>query len=166
MIYITGGEPLLQEKDLEPLVEDFKVRGFKVYVDTNGSYPPPPWRYMVDKWIVDFKTLWLHQYLHALKSGEPRIEWIYAMWLDALREEDEIKCVVGNEVDLEIVERFLNKEDNIVPSVLISPIIRYPLDEGDMVRIADLRWARYVAEWCIDMNVRFSIQTHKLIGIR
>lgn len=52
-ITITGGEPLLQKKEFEQLTSKLWYEGFKISVETNGSFPPSA--YGIGSWIVDFK---------------------------------------------------------------------------------------------------------------
>ncbi len=38
-VILTGGEPLMQP--LEPLLKEFKSRGLRIHLETNGTYPVP-----------------------------------------------------------------------------------------------------------------------------
>ena len=51
-VVITGGEPCLQ-KDLPELIKKIKVLGFKVKLDTNGSYPEVLEKLLKEK-LVDY----------------------------------------------------------------------------------------------------------------
>ena len=56
-VVITGGEPLLQEKELIRLTARLKEWGAFIQVETNGSLVPSiPQLDLVDCWVVDFKT--------------------------------------------------------------------------------------------------------------
>jgi 7-cyano-7-deazaguanosine (preQ0) biosynthesis protein QueE len=55
-VVFTGGEPLLQQKDLATLASRMKDRGFRVEVETNGTIvPEPALAVLVDQWNVSPK---------------------------------------------------------------------------------------------------------------
>ena len=57
MVVITGGEPLLQQARLVPLLEATNARGWRVEVETNGTIAPAPSVApgLVDQWNVSPK---------------------------------------------------------------------------------------------------------------
>jgi pyruvate formate lyase activating enzyme len=59
-VVISGGEPLLHSKELEPFIERVKEMGFLIKIDTNGSFPEKvvDWdkKNLVNLWAVDFKV--------------------------------------------------------------------------------------------------------------
>jgi 7-carboxy-7-deazaguanine synthase len=55
-VTITGGEPLLQEKELKELCSELGLR-YLISIETNGSFPIPNWKLMVGSWIVDYKLV-------------------------------------------------------------------------------------------------------------
>lgn len=55
-VTITGGEPLLQRTQLDYLVCNLLMEGFKVSIETNGSFPIPELQHENLTWIVDCKT--------------------------------------------------------------------------------------------------------------
>jgi 7-cyano-7-deazaguanosine (preQ0) biosynthesis protein QueE len=54
MVVVTGGEPLLQQRQLEPLLRAFKQRGLRVEVETAGTIAPTVLD-LVDQWNVSPK---------------------------------------------------------------------------------------------------------------
>ena len=54
-VVITGGEPLLQ-KNIERFIEKIKQKGFKVKLDTNGSFPGKL-RMVIDSGLVDYVAM-------------------------------------------------------------------------------------------------------------
>lgn len=54
-VVITGGEPLLQ-KNIEHFAEEIKRKGFKVKLDTNGSFPGKL-RMMIELGLVDYVAM-------------------------------------------------------------------------------------------------------------
>jgi len=56
LLVVTGGEPLLQQRALEPLLAAAGERGWRVEVETNGTLAPSaPLRSLVGQWIVSPK---------------------------------------------------------------------------------------------------------------
>ena len=57
-VCVTGGEPLLWEKELLPFLVQVKERGFKIKVDTNGSSYSSflTFKGIVDLWGIDYKV--------------------------------------------------------------------------------------------------------------
>jgi len=54
MVVITGGEPLLQQRGLEPLAREFKQGGLRIEVETAGTIAPTLGD-LVDQWNVSPK---------------------------------------------------------------------------------------------------------------
>jgi len=56
LLVITGGEPLLQQRHLVPLVRAAHARGWRIEVETNGTIAPlPALGALVDQWNVSPK---------------------------------------------------------------------------------------------------------------
>ena len=55
MVVVTGGEPLLQQRELEPLLRAFKQRGLRIEVETAGTIAPAVGPALVDQWNVSPK---------------------------------------------------------------------------------------------------------------
>src|SRR5689334_12958203 len=94
LVEITGGEPMLQERDLVPFMERLIAAGYTVLMETSGERPlarvPKP----VIK-IVDVK---------CPDSGEPDTFDIEN--LETLEPHDEVKFVVSDRVDYEFARDF------------------------------------------------------------
>jgi 7-cyano-7-deazaguanosine (preQ0) biosynthesis protein QueE len=54
MVVVTGGEPLLQQRGLEPLLREFKERGLRIEIETAGTIAPTVVD-LVDQWNVSPK---------------------------------------------------------------------------------------------------------------
>lgn len=54
-VAITGGEPLLN-KDIKDFIKQIKDKGFKVKLDTNGSYPTLL-KQLIDEQLVDYVAM-------------------------------------------------------------------------------------------------------------
>jgi organic radical activating enzyme len=55
MVVITGGEPLLQQHRLIPLLQEIRTRGWRVEIETNGTLGPTVDDGLVDQWNVSPK---------------------------------------------------------------------------------------------------------------
>ena len=55
LVVITGGEPLLQQRAMVPLLEGCRVRGWRVEVETNGTLRPAVADGLVTRWNVSPK---------------------------------------------------------------------------------------------------------------
>ena len=55
MVVVTGGEPLLQQRGLEGLLETMKARGWRIEIETAGTIAPAMAHGLVDQWNVSPK---------------------------------------------------------------------------------------------------------------
>ena len=55
MVVVSGGEPLLQQRALEPLLHAMKQRGWRVEIETAGTITPLMANDLVDQWNVSPK---------------------------------------------------------------------------------------------------------------
>jgi 7-cyano-7-deazaguanosine (preQ0) biosynthesis protein QueE len=55
MVVVTGGEPMLQQRALEPLLGAIKGRGWRVEIETAGTIAPSMAEDLVDQWNVSPK---------------------------------------------------------------------------------------------------------------
>jgi 7-carboxy-7-deazaguanine synthase len=142
LVELTGGEPLLQEKEVYTLSERLLAQGYRVLIETSGE------RYVGDLprpvvKIVDVK---------CPGSGESE-KFCYDN-LAVLDRKDQIKFVILDEADYHYARDFLTKHDlrGRVDEVIFSPVF------GQMV-------PRRLAEWVLrdNLNVRLGLQLHKFI---
>lgn len=98
-ICLTGGEPLLQARQLTPFVELALEKGFEFEVFTNGSMlvPSGVWRDEKVTYVMDFKPSW------SGDGGKFREENF-----SLLRENDCIKFVCKNRDDYEEARRVMD----------------------------------------------------------
>ena len=140
LIEITGGEPLVQE-NVNLLMSKLCDEGFKVMIETGGSLTVKNIDYRV-KIIMDLKT----------PSSGMVNKNLYDN-IDYLKNDDEIKFVIGNWEDYdwskEIIKKY-NLTDRL--NVLFSPVFN-EIQNIDLVK------------WILKdrLNVRFQIQLHKYI---
>ena len=154
LVEITGGEPMLQEREAIPLMQRLLDAGYTVLLETSGERPlagvPPG----VIK-IVDVK---------CPNSGEP--ETFYMENLDTLGLQDEVKFVLSDRSDYEFARNFVERHalDRRVNAVLFSPAFRKDA-EGERDCSHCLVDPRKLAEWMLEDNstARLGLQIHKFI---
>jgi len=154
LVEITGGEPMLQERDLVPLMERLLDAGYKVLLETSGERPLTRVPGGVIK-IVDVK---------CPDSGEP--DTFDLENLGALLPHDEIKFVLSTRLDYEFARDFVARHQlaKRLNAVLFSPAFH---KEATGARDAShcLLDPRELAEWMIadDVPARLGLQIHKFI---
>ncbi len=141
---ITGGEPLVQEKELSLLINrinDSKI----VSIETNGSLSIKNLSQKFSNifFSVDWKTpasgnsLFLTENLDILAKNQG---WI--------------KFVVENEDDLLFVEKKIKSLQKKEISIFLSPVFEKGKD-----------WFLTTEKFCLKHNLRFQLQIHKVLGV-
>ncbi|HTW58818.1 MAG TPA: radical SAM protein [Terriglobales bacterium] len=154
LIEITGGEPMLQERELVPLMQHLLDDGHRVLLETSGERPLQAVPAGVVK-IVDVK---------CPDSGEGNTFCLQN--LQALTSQDEIKFVLSSRKDYEFAREF-TQEHNLaerVNAVLFSPAFRKDAT-GARDSSHCLLDPQQLAEWMIADRVpaRLGLQLHKFI---
>jgi 7-carboxy-7-deazaguanine synthase len=154
LIEITGGEPLLQGRELFPLMEQLLQTGYQVLLETSGERPLQQVPAEVIK-IVDVK---------CPDSGEP--DTFHMENLSALTARDEVKFVMSSRADY-VFARDFTREHNLakrVNAVLFSPAFRKDAS-GARDTSHCLLDPQDLAQWMLADNVpaRLSLQLHKFI---
>jgi 7-carboxy-7-deazaguanine synthase len=154
LVEITGGEPLLQERELVPLMSQLLDAGYKVLVETSGERLLARVPAGVIK-IVDVK---------CPDSGEGDTFAIEN--LGALQPHDEVKFVLSGRTDYEFARDFVRRHglENRVHAVLFSPAFRKDAS-GARDSSHCLLDPEDLAQWILEDNVpaRLGLQIHKLI---
>ena len=154
MVEITGGEPMLQEREVVPLMVRLLEAGYKVLLETSGERGLERVPEQVIK-IVDVK---------CTNSGEPDTFAIEN--LETLRPHDEVKFVLSDRTDYEFAREFVRRHGlaDRVNAVLFSPAFQ---KEASGARDTShcLLDPQELAEWILadDLPARLSLQVHKLI---
>jgi 7-carboxy-7-deazaguanine synthase len=154
LVEITGGEPMLQEREAIPLMERLLGANYKVLLETSGERPMARVPKDVVK-IVDVK---------CPHSGEPHTFNIAN--LDALTPHDELKFVLSDRTDYEFARDFTAQHQLAarVNAILFSPAFRKDAT-GSRDTSHCLLDPEELAQWMLADNVpaRLSLQIHKLI---
>jgi 7-carboxy-7-deazaguanine synthase len=154
LVEITGGEPMLQEREVVTLMERLLATGYKVLLETSGERKLAHVPKAVIK-IVDVK---------CPQSGEP--ETFALENLGALEPHDELKFVLSDRADYEFARDFVAKHRlaGRVNAILFSPAFR-----KDATGTRDISHClldpEKLAQWILedDVPARLSLQIHKLI---
>jgi len=148
-LIITGGEPLLQQRELAPLVASLKQKGFCCEMETSGTIVPlRELAQEIDQWNVSPKLN---------SSGNPveRREVPEALEFFNQLPHAYFKFVIVEPGDIEEVCTLRDKYG--LPS---SRIILMP--EGQKAEIIESR-SRWISEGCIREGFRFSTRLHILL---
>jgi 7-carboxy-7-deazaguanine synthase len=154
LVEITGGEPMLQEREVVPLMQRLIEVGYKVLLETSGERGLERVPEQVIK-IVDVK---------CTNSGEPDTFAIEN--LETLRPHDEVKFVLSDRTDYEFARDFIRRHGlaDHVHAILFSPAFQ---KEASGARDTShcLLDPQELAQWILadDLPARLSLQVHKLI---
>jgi 7-carboxy-7-deazaguanine synthase len=154
LVEITGGEPMLQEREVVPLMRQLAEGGYQVLLETSGERALDRVPAGVIK-IVDVK---------CPNSGEP--DTFRMENLETLSDRDEIKFVLSDRADYEFARDFTQRHNlaKRVNAVLFSPAFR---KEATGARDSShcLLDPQELADWMVADNVpaRLGLQLHKFI---
>ena len=153
LVEITGGEPLLQEREAVLLMDRLIGAGYTILLETSGERPLDKVPPAVVK-IVDVK---------CPDSGEGdtfRLENL--QWLAP---HDEVKFVIASRRDYEFARQFISAHDlSSLASVILSPAFRKDATGSRDVSHC-LVDPQALAEWMLadGLNARLGLQIHKFI---
>jgi 7-carboxy-7-deazaguanine synthase len=154
LVEITGGEPMLHEREIVPLMEKLLTSGYTVLLETSGERPLDNVPHQVHK-IVDVK---------CPASGEAGT---FRMGnLATLTANDELKFVLADRTDYEFARGFVrqNLAANPIGNIIFSPAFR---KDAQLTRTAEhcLIDPQQLADWILadNLNVRLGFQIHKFI---
>ena len=154
LVEITGGEPMLQEREVVPLMQQLLDNGFEVLIETSGERPLENVPKAVHK-IVDVKCP------GSGESGSFRISN-----LDALTPADEVKFVIADRADYEFARDFAREHqlEQKTQNILFSPAFRKDAGPTRDARNCLLD-PRELVEWILSdgLHARLGLQIHKFI---
>ena len=154
LVEITGGEPMLQEREVVPLMERLLSTDYKVLLETSGERPLERVPRQVVK-IVDVKCP------HSGEGDSFRMSN-----LQALNANDEIKFVISDRADYEFARDFVFEHGlaGRVRELIFSPAFRKDA-QGARDSSHCLIDPQQLAEWILEdaVPVRLGLQIHKFI---
>ena len=154
LIEFTGGEPLLQERELVPLMQRLLDSGYELMIETSGERPLDRVPAAVHK-IVDVKCP------GSAEGGSFRMSN-----LEFLTKGDEVKFVITNRGDYEFARDFIRQHslEERAGNVLLSPAFN---KTPSIARSTDncMLDPRELVEWMLadGLEARLSLQIHKYI---
>jgi 7-carboxy-7-deazaguanine synthase len=138
LVCITGGEPLLQGKELLPLLARLWEHGFSIEIETNGT--------------IDFREFQEYASICMDVKCPSSGEASDLSLLSHLRSGDSAKFVVGDYSDCAYAEKVIRSHP-VPAEIFFSPVY------GSDYRIA----AEFVL--ATDLPVRMQLQLHKILGV-
>lgn len=154
LIEFTGGEPLLQERELVPLMERLLAAGYELMIETSGERPLDRVPAAVHK-IVDVKCP------GSGEGGSFRMSN-----LEFLTKDDEVKFVITNRGDYEFARDFIRQHalETKAGSVLLSPAFNKTPSTARSTENCMLD-PRELVDWMLadGLDARLSLQIHKYI---
>jgi 7-carboxy-7-deazaguanine synthase len=154
LVEITGGEPMLQEREVIPLMNSLLASGYTVLLETSGERPLDRVPSAVVK-VVDVKCP------DSGEGGTLRLEN-----LNALTPRDEVKFVLATRGDYEFARDFIRQHGlgSRATSVILSPAFRKDAS-GSRDASHCLVDPQHLAEWMLadGLNARLGLQIHKFI---
>ena len=154
LVEITGGEPMLQERELIPLMGALLAESYTVLLETSGERPLLNVPKEVIK-VVDVKCP------GSGEAGSFREEN-----LATLTERDELKFVLAERADYEFARDFIGERrlESMAGRIIFSPAFRKDA-HGERSSSQCLLDPEQLARWILadGLPVRLGLQIHKFI---
>jgi 7-carboxy-7-deazaguanine synthase len=155
LIEFTGGEPMLQARELLPLMDRLLASNYTLMIETSGEQPLANVSRAVHK-IVDVKCPGSGSAANSFRLEN----------LEALTPNDEVKFVISNRTDYEFARDFIRTHDLATRcgEILLSPaFLKNPTDQRSTDNAA--LDPRQLVEWMLadGLPARLSLQIHKFI---
>ena len=155
LVEFTGGEPMLQARELLPLMHMLLERGFELMIETSGERPLADVPKAVHK-IVDVKCPGAGAAANSFRMEN----------LDALTPADEVKFVLSDRRDYEFARDFIRTHalEQKAGGILLSPAFSKLPSPLRTIENATLD-PREVVDWMLadGLPARLSLQIHKFI---
>jgi len=155
LVEFTGGEPMLQARELLPLMERLLSAGYTLMMETSGERPLGDVPKAVHK-IVDVKCPGAGSAADSFRLEN----------LSALTANDELKFVLTNRADYDFAKEFIAEHSvrGKVGGILFSPAFSKTPSPLRTIDNATLD-PRTLVEWMMEdgVDARLSLQIHKFI---
>jgi len=155
LIEFTGGEPMLQARELLPLMQRLLDSGYELMIETSGERALADVPEAVHK-IVDVKCPGAGAAANSFRMEN----------LGALTRNDEVKFVISDRADYEFARDFIraHKLEKKAGQILLSPAFQKtpsPQRTADNMALDP----RKVVDWMLEdgLPARLSLQIHKFI---
>jgi len=148
-LVVTGGEPMIQQRQLIPLLKRLKNKGFRIEIETNGTIvPAPELANLIDHWSVSPK---LGNSGNPLSSREVAESYVFFGRLPSTY----FKYVIENEDDLTEVQSIVQKYNLAHDKTILMP------EAKDRETL--LRRSSWLVEHCKSHGYLFSTRLHILL---
>lgn len=154
LVEFTGGEPMLQAKELLPLMDRLLAKDYELMIETSGERP-----------LADVPKA-VHKIMDVKCPGSGESERFHLPNLEALTERDEVKFVITDRRDYEFARDFVAEYElaGKVKDILFSPAFtNRPSIERDASNCT--MDPRQLVDWMLEDGVpaRLNLQIHKFI---
>jgi 7-carboxy-7-deazaguanine synthase len=154
LVEFTGGEPMLQERELLPMMDRLLARGYTLLLETSGER------------LLEHVPSAVHKIVDVKCPGSGEGGTFRLSNLAVLSDADEVKFVLSDRVDYEFARDFTREHglEQKVGAVLFSPVfLKSPSSDRDTSNCQ--LDPRLLAEWILadGLNVRLGLQIHKFI---
>lgn len=154
LVEFTGGEPLLQERELVPLMKRLLAAGYELMIETSGERP------------LDHLPAAVHKIVDVKCPGSGEGGSFRMSNLEFLTNGDEMKFVITNRGDYEFARGFIQQHalETKAGSVLLSPAFSKTPSTARSTENCMLD-PRELVEWMLadGLDARLSLQIHKYI---
>jgi 7-carboxy-7-deazaguanine synthase len=155
LVEFTGGEPMLQARELLPLMQRLLDSDYELMIETSGERPLADVPKAVHK-IVDVKCPGAGAAANSFRMEN----------LGALTGNDEVKFVISNRADYEFARAFILEHalEKKAGQILLSPAFQKtpsPQRTADNMALDP----RKLVDWMLEdgLSARISLQIHKFI---
>jgi len=152
VVVITGGEPLLQDKEARSLSNILLDEDYTVLLETNGTFSLKPWQGPDNNLFNVIKIMDIKCPFSGHESDLKNIEYLAG---------DEIRFVIKDKVDYDYAKKILKEYEVLISkesiSVLFSPVW------------GDDQFRNNLAQWILNdklKGVRYQLELHKLLDIK
>jgi 7-carboxy-7-deazaguanine synthase len=154
LVEFTGGEPLLQARELIPLMQRLEAAGYELMIETSGERP------------VDDVPKAVHKIVDVKCPGSGEAGRFRLSNLESLTLRDEVKFVISDRADYEYARDFIRAHalEQKAGHILLSPAFtKMPtLERSTSNAIQD---PRELVDWMLadGLPARLSLQIHKYV---
>ncbi|WP_446741689.1 radical SAM protein [Silvibacterium acidisoli] len=154
LVEFTGGEPLLQERELVPLMQRLLDSGYELMIETSGERP------------VDNVPTAVHRIIDVKCPGSGEASRFRMSNLEQLTQRDEVKFVITGRPDYEYAREFIRKHEleSRAGQILLSPAFtKTPVPERSTINA--LLDPSELVNWMLEdgLKARLSLQIHKYV---
>jgi 7-carboxy-7-deazaguanine synthase len=154
LVEFTGGEPLLQEREVVPLMQRLLSAGYELMIETSGERP------------LDHVPAAVHKIVDVKCPGSGEGGSFHMSNLEFLSKNDEVKFVISDRSDYEFARDFIREHalEARVGSVLLSPAFSKTPSLARSTENCTLD-PRELVDWLLadGLDARLSLQIHKYI---